>query len=164
MSEAIARIGEIPPNVRAVWNADTCPPALLPWLAWAFSVDTWDVNWSDQQKRDTVKQSLAVHKIKGTIGSVRNALAALGFNVDVLEWFNQSPTGTPYTFNIEIESDQNPVDTAGIAAVLAVVMSAKNLRSHLDEITIRARSSAPLSVGAVALVGSEITVEFDPGT
>ena len=30
--------------VRDLWNPAKCPLTLLPWLAWALSVDEWDEN------------------------------------------------------------------------------------------------------------------------
>lgn len=160
---ATSRISDIPVPVADVWNPDTCPEAMLPWLAWAYSVDTWDITWSEQQKRSTIKQSLGIHKTKGTIGAVREALDALGINAEIVEWFNQSPAGDPYTFTLQLESFQTPVDQAGIAAVLTVINRSKNLRSHLQETTVRALSESPQFVGAVTNIGNEITVLFDPG-
>lgn len=164
LSEAIARIGDIPARVRDVWNPDTCPGELLPWLAWAFSVDNWDVTWNEAQKRDTVKKSLEVHKYKGTIGAVRDALGALGINVEVQEWFNQSPAGTPYTFNVYLESDQQPIGLNDVAKVLDVINSSKNLRSHLGEVVPMVRSQSTLYLGCAAVLGHEINLEYDSGT
>lgn len=160
MAEAIARISDIPIMTKAVWNADTCPSAVLPWLAWAFSVDTWDTSWSDDQKRGAIKSSLHVHRHKGTIGAVRDALAGLGIGAEVQEWFNQTPAGDPYTFRLVLESSQTPVTQAGIAVALSVVNSAKNLRSHLDDVTIVANSYTGPVVASAVGIGNEITVEF----
>lgn len=160
LSASVSRLAAIPAAVRQVWNADTCPVALLPWLAWAVSVDVWDASWSEQQKRDTIKNSLLVHKRKGTIGGVREALAALGVTTQITEWFQQTPAGAPYTFKVTVESRQAPVDQSGIASVLAVIEDSKNLRSHINEITIVANSEARLFSGAVASTGNEITVSF----
>jgi hypothetical protein len=32
----------LPVPLRELWDPWTCPMALLPWLAWALSVDIWD--------------------------------------------------------------------------------------------------------------------------
>jgi phage tail P2-like protein len=65
--------------VRDLWNPSTCPLALLPWLAWALSVDEWDQNWSEDQKRGAIAESVAIHAIKGTLASVKRVLAAAGY-------------------------------------------------------------------------------------
>ncbi|MDT9105875.1 phage tail protein I, partial [Escherichia coli] len=106
LAEAIARISDVPTPARDVWNPDTCQANLLPWLAWAFSVDEWDADWSEAQKRAAIKAAVPVQRYKGTIGAVREALAALGFGVQVQEWFNQLPAGAPYTYRLLLTADQ----------------------------------------------------------
>ena len=64
--------------------------ALLPWLAWAMSIDEWNENWSAASKRTMLKQSVAIHKHKGTVGAVKRALKALNIEFEFLEWFEQS--------------------------------------------------------------------------
>ncbi|EPC1727360.1 phage tail protein I, partial [Escherichia coli] len=32
------RLSELPIHINTLWNPDTCPAHLLPWLAWALSV------------------------------------------------------------------------------------------------------------------------------
>lgn len=48
-------------------NPQTCPVKLLPYLAWALSVDKWDEDWTDEQKRLVITQSYLVHKYKNCI-------------------------------------------------------------------------------------------------
>ncbi|MEW6166057.1 MAG: phage tail protein I [Pseudomonadota bacterium] len=67
-----------PALVPTLWNATTCPAALLPWLAWALSVDEWDHGWSVEKKRAVVAAAIPVHEKKGTPAAIRTALAALG--------------------------------------------------------------------------------------
>lgn len=61
-----------------LWNPATCPAALLPWLAWALSVDEWDNGWTESTKRAVVAASFALHRKKGTVGSIRRALQTAG--------------------------------------------------------------------------------------
>lgn len=35
-AKACAEIEKTPVSIRELWNPDTCPANLLPWLAWAF--------------------------------------------------------------------------------------------------------------------------------
>ncbi|NLC36075.1 MAG: phage tail protein I [Alcaligenaceae bacterium] len=64
-----------------LWNPHKCPAHLLPWLAWAFSVDMWDDAWTESRKREIVAGSLAWHRKKGTPWALRQALAAVGYPV-----------------------------------------------------------------------------------
>ncbi len=69
----------MPVPIVETWNPDDCPSGLLPWLAWAFSVDEWDENWSDEAKRNTIRDSVLVHKRKGSIWSIRRVLQNAGY-------------------------------------------------------------------------------------
>lgn len=160
MAGTIARISHVPVRVREVWNADTCPSNLLPWLAWAVSVDTWDSNWTDAQKRGAIRNSVGVHRYKGTIGAVKDAMAGLGYGVQIQEWFNQIPEGEPYTFAILLDSEQQGIAEADLQRLFALIESAKNLRSHLSEVQLQATSRCAVYVPSIAVMGHDITVEF----
>lgn len=71
-------------RLRDLWNAGTCPEELLPWLAWALSVDVWQDAWSAEEKRTTIQQSISWHRKKGTPWAVKAALAGIGFPECVL--------------------------------------------------------------------------------
>jgi phage tail P2-like protein len=81
---ATARIGEVPVPNATLWNPATCPAALLPWLAWALSVDEWDGTWPEARQREVIAASVAVHRRKGTRGAVVAALAAAGYGTATL--------------------------------------------------------------------------------
>ncbi len=65
--------------VATLMNPKTCPAHLLSWLAWAFSVDFWDDGWSEENKRAVIAASVSVHRRKGTLAAVKEALASAGF-------------------------------------------------------------------------------------
>lgn len=158
MDQTGATATELPVMLRALWNPETCPLNMLPWLAWAWSVDAWSDSWSERQKRDTVKQALPVQRVKGTIGAVRSALEALGIPARVQEWFNQTPQGMPYTFRLLLDFDQQPVSQSGILKVLEVVEANKNVRSHLEAVLQTITTRADLHVAVVASLGSDLTL------
>lgn len=158
LAETTARISDVPVVVREVWDPDTCPSNVLPWLAWAFSVDDWDTNWSDAQKRQVIKQSVYSQRIKGTIGAVTRQLAALGYEIQILEWFQQSPKGTPYTFNVYITANQYPLTQADFQKILQVINTNKNLRSHMDTTQLIVKSEDKTTVGVICGTGNEINL------
>jgi len=164
LERALAETGiaatDLPVAIRALWDAETCPAALLPWLAWAWSADDWDDAWSERQKRETVKSALAVQRIKGTVGAVRNALGALGFPVRVQEWFAQTPAGDPYTFRLLLDVDQEALSQANLRKILEVVESTKSLRSHLETALVSIVSRSALTVASVAGTGVDLGVTF----
>ncbi len=83
---AAARINALNPPIKSLWNPDTCPEAVLPFLAWALSVDEWDDMWSPEKKRASIREARYIHQHKGTRGALRRALAALGQgDADIIE-------------------------------------------------------------------------------
>lgn len=158
LAETTARISDVPVIVREVWNPDTCPSNVLPWLAWAFSVDDWDTNWTDAQKRQVIKESVYSQRIKGTIGAVTRQLAALGYEIQILEWFQQEPEGTPYTFEVYITANQYPLTQADFQKILQVIDTNKNLRSHMGKAQLIVKSVDKTNVGIVCGTGNEINL------
>lgn len=75
---AAQRLAALPAVVASLWNADTCPPAILPYLAWAMSVDEWNDGWGIDKKRAVIKESRHIHQHKGTLSAIKRALAAIG--------------------------------------------------------------------------------------
>ena len=79
---------QLPVEIGKLWNPQTCPEALLPWLAWSLSVDSWDPAWNTQTKRQAIANSAKVHRQKGTVGAVKAALDTMGVSIDFIEWFD----------------------------------------------------------------------------
>ena len=74
-----ASLGEVPVPLRQLWNPWTCRSDLLPYLAWAFSVDRWDEAWPISTKRKAVADAFYLHKYKGTTGAMRRVVEPFGF-------------------------------------------------------------------------------------
>lgn len=68
----------LPVPIATLWNPETCPERLLPWLAHALSVDFWEPDWPEETKRRVIRESVQVHRKKGTRRSVERALGAMG--------------------------------------------------------------------------------------
>lgn len=99
-AKACAEIEKTPVSIRELWNPDTCPANLLPWLAWAFSVDRWDEKWPEATKRAVIRDAYFIHCHKGTIGAIRRVVEPLGYLINVTEWWENSDP--PGTFRLDI--------------------------------------------------------------
>ena len=97
---AMARLAKIDIPLSTLWNPHLCPVEMLPYLAWAVSVDTWGSNWSEEIKRQVIIAAPDVHRIKGTRPAVEMALAALNVEVELKEWWEKKPQDTPGTFEL----------------------------------------------------------------
>ena len=114
-------------QIKQVWDPATCPSGILPWLAWALSVDDWNADWTEAQKRSAIAASVQVHRTKGTLGALRRALQSVGYEVIVNE-----DTGVAYTFSLAVNvGEQGVEDDALFNEVERAALRSKNARSHL---------------------------------
>ncbi|WP_205849209.1 phage tail protein I [Natronospirillum operosum] len=100
MEQAAKRISDVPVPIRDVWSPDSCPVELLPWLAWALSLDTWSDTWPEAVQRNQIRQAVRIHRRKGTSQSVREVVSSFGAGLALQEWWQKDPIGVPYTFDI----------------------------------------------------------------
>ena len=147
---------DLPTLNRYVVNPDLAPVHILPWLAWALSVDDWSDNWSEQVRRNVIKASVEVHRKKGTIGALKKALQAFNYtNVKVEEWFEYG--ADPYFFRVFFDVKEPGFDVNILPQVQKVIESTKNARSHLE--SLRAYLSVEtglVSIGSV-IISKEVT-------
>lgn len=107
-----------------------------------------------QKKRNLVKNSLQLHRTKGTKYSVERVLALLGFNGIVKEWFEDDYStkgkGKPYHFKIYSETFDG-MDPQIIGLLKEMISEFKNVRSHLDilEFNTVARGDVYYSVASL---------------
>lgn len=148
LEDATASIGRVPVVLRILWRPAACPAPLLPWLAWALSVDEWDPEWSDAERRGVVAESAALHARKGTPWAVKRALQLMGYgNVEIIEGSTYRRDGTyardaainhggdipPYEFDVILNVGTTPT-LAQQAEIRRRVGYYKNARSHLRRI------------------------------
>ncbi len=138
-------------------DPDTCPEHLLPWLAWAFSVDVWDVRWPLEYRRRVVKEAIPLHREKGTRAGCKRALAALGIEADIEEWFEYG--GRPYTFRVVAKPTLDLIGDPTLPflnlelrdQVTRVLEWVKPVRAHFDLAFLLAFTGAmPVAAGATA--------------
>lgn len=129
------RIGAIDTPLRSLWSAEACPSSLLPYLAWALSIDEWDPAWPEPTRRARVASAIGVQRRKGTLDSVRRVVRSFGGDISIREWWQHSPPTTPHTFSITLalpaEAGAAP-SAAFVDAVISEITAAKPLRSHFD--------------------------------
>ncbi|RZL07786.1 MAG: phage tail protein I [Rubrivivax sp.] len=143
-------VDAIPVPHRSLWNADTCPVALLPWLAWTMGVEGWRPEWPEQVKRARIRSSISIHRRKGTVKAVKDAVNSFGAQISIREWWETSPQGEPHTFELVLTvPEAGAVTTADfIDDVIAEVNRTKPLRSHFSFV-LGLSGKARLAVAAV---------------
>lgn len=70
-----ARLDAIAIPVADVTRPHEAPPAFLPFLAFARSVDLWDRDWPEETKRAIVADAVRLHRLKGTLAGIRAHVA-----------------------------------------------------------------------------------------
>lgn len=127
-----------------LYLVDSCAPSALPYLAEQFDVkglQGFAVAVTEQQQRDLIKRSIALHKYIGTPWAIREACRTVGFPVVILEeGVPETPGGEAgpddwARFRVLLEADFNRHITAEEARKLrGFVEYYKNARSHLVEL------------------------------
>jgi len=157
-AQALARIERVPIPIRDLVNPDRCPVDLLPYLAWAFSVDRWDSKWSEAPKRQVIKTSYYVHSRKGTIGALRRVVEPLGYLIEVLEWWQTVPEGVPGTFAIKIGVLDTGITEEMYQELTWLIDDARPLTRHLTGLAISLETQGQLNIAACLYEGDEIDV------
>lgn len=134
IEQVMGHMSDLPIDIRIVKNPDLCPVKLLPWLAWEYAITYWDNDWSETQKRGVIKNAAAVNKQRGTPGAVKKALSAVDRQIDLVEWFNDTPKADPYTFRVVVHG--NSITEDELQRIASQIGDAKNARSFLTGILI----------------------------
>lgn len=147
-----------------LWLPASCPIAVLPYLAWALSVDEWDPLWSEDRQREVVAAAVLIHQHKGTPWAVKRTLAVMGYGDCVITEGADTFVGGPWTVGdgmpvggashwaeywVTITETITPAMAAAIARRLSSVAPA---RCRLTKIMVDAVS---VVVGGPWAVGDE---------
>lgn len=131
LEQTAARVEDVPVPLRTLWDPDTCPASLLPWLAWALSMDSWKSYWPEAVKRQRIKQAVEIQRQKGTAKSVRDVVASFGGSLALKEWWQQDPPAQPHTFDILMTVGGDVPATAEYQQdIIDEVTRTKPVRSH----------------------------------
>ncbi|CAI8907156.1 Phage tail protein I [Pseudomonas chlororaphis] len=153
---ATEEVTEIP--LRTLCNPDTCPVHLLPYLAWAWSVDRWDPGWTEPVKRAAIKASYYIHAHKGTIGALRRVVEPLGYLIEIIEWFNTVPEGVPGTFALKVGVLETGITEEMYQELERLIDDAKPVSRHLTGLAISLETKGALNISVAVYEGDEIDV------
>ncbi|EGH64175.1 phage tail protein I [Pseudomonas amygdali] len=153
---ATDEVTQIP--LRTLYNPQTCPAHLLYHLAWAWSVDRWDDEWSEPVKRAAIAASFFIHARKGTIGAIRRVVEPLGYLIDVLEWWETVPQGTPGTFALKVGVLDTGITEEMYQELTALIDDAKPVSRHMRELAISLETTGRFYMALSVSEGDEIDV------
>ncbi|HCU0312046.1 TPA: phage tail protein I [Klebsiella pneumoniae] len=157
---ATAKLSGITVAIRTLWTPTACPVDLLPYLAWALSVDRWDKNWPAEKKIASIQQSCWLHRRKGTRAAVRRVIEDMGFSATFAEWFDVGDE--PGTFRLEIDVNEVGVTPKTLDELNRLVGDAKPVSRHLAQLIIATSTRGAALAGVVITEGDTVTV-YPPG-
>lgn len=148
ITEVSAQNCTLPIEIKALSSIDDAPDHFLSFLAWQYSVDSWDINWQPSLQRQLIKKSFRQHQLKGTRTAVREVLAQFGYQCVFQEWFETNPVGTPGTFTLELDLNGLELTEDTYAEVNRLVKDAKPASRHLTNLVINVH---PVCIPRVAV-------------
>ena len=157
LESVTARIDAVPLPTRPLIDPTLCPEALLPWLAWALSMDDWSPDWPLQVKRAQLANAVTMHRSKGTAQCLHQLVELFGGNLSLREWWQNDPTGQPHTFEmvLTVSGTDGQINRARyVEDIIAAVRRAKPLRSHF------VFTQGLSSTAAMAVIGASAAVTY----
>ena len=148
LTDVAAKNTDLAVEIKTLSSIDQAPDQFLSFLAWQYSVDSWDTEWQPSLQRQLIKKSFRQHQIKGTRTAVREVLAQFGYSCVFQEWFETNPIGTPGTFTLTLELNGLELTDSTYAEVNRLVKDAKPASRHLTNLIINVQ---PLCITRVAV-------------
>ena len=153
---AFGQLAEVPLPIRDQWNPATCPAALLPFLAFGVSIDFWDTNWTEAEKRTAIAGAIDAQRRKGTPASLRDVLDRFDPLIGLVEWFEDREQLDPYTFRLELPLRAESAvvyDEELVVALLRDIAAVKPLRAHMFAVHRLAAQADAWLVGGAKIAG-----------
>jgi len=137
LADASARLSDVPAPIRSLWDPATCPRELLPFLAFGVSIDFWDTDWTEAEKRTAIAGAIEAQRRKGTPASLREVLDRFDPMIGLVEWFEDKENLEPHTFRLELPLAADSAvqyDQALVEALLRDIAAVKPLRAHMKAV------------------------------
>lgn len=143
-------------DLRFLWDPHLCPVNWLPFLAWQYSVDRWDENWTEQTKRKVIVDSFLTHKLKGTIKAIKRAVEPFGYVIRIDEWFNTY--NDPGTFSLEIGVLNQGITESDYIELTRIIDEVKAHSRHITGLAIVLSTQGKIYTHAAILDGDTVTI------
>lgn len=157
--ELFARFQNLDINVLMTSLIDTVEASALPHLAEQFHI-TGNEGWincqNEEEKRDLIKNSIKLHKYRGTKYALIKVLDVLGLNGKISEWFEYD--GRPYYFRLSVDMNDRSFDLTTESQLLELIEENKNVRSKLEQILVTLINNATQKFMSYTVTNEEMTV------
>lgn len=152
-------LGKINTDLLLIYPAiDSLNEQLIDYLAVQMHVDEYDDTENLDVKRQQVKQSFLLHRLKGTKYAVQKAVSTVYQSAKVEEWTEYS--GEPYHFRVTgITAPMN--ETKTINKLVRLINAYKNTRSWLDYVQFNRLYRQTFLFGGNVNLVRKTTITFD---
>lgn len=156
---ADVELGKISTDLLLIYPAiDSLNEQLIDYLAVQMHVDEYDDTENLDVKRQQVKQSFLLHRLKGTKYAVQKAVSTVYQSAKVEEWPEYS--GEPYHFRVTgITAPMN--ETKTINKLVRLINAYKNTRSWLDYVQFNRLYRQTFLFGGNVNLVRKTTITFD---
>lgn len=115
-----------------LYRLDSLSSETLDHLAKQWSVAVWRDTWPLSLKRSTLKATIQVKTHLGTVSAIKSVLSSFGSSALIKEWWEQSPEGTPHTFEITINQKnlEGTISSETTTDLIKTIDSTKPVRSQ----------------------------------
>jgi len=149
------------PPFPVLMNPLQTPGEFLPYLAADRGVSEWDADASEPEKRLTVALSWQIQRQAGMPKALSYAVESLGFTPNIIAWYQQRPSGLPYTFDIQAIIGRS-WSSGDHNRLIRRINAAQSERDRAT-ITIVHETSQGLRLAAAADPGLSILDDSQPG-
>ena len=157
--QTTSKLTDLNADLSSLIRVDDAPSDFLSILAWQFSVDRWQDDWSDDVKRAQIKNSIKVHTYKGTNFALRSIVESFGYSLTVHEWWQETPMNVPGTFQITVETNGKALTEKGYKTLVELLHDAKPLTRELKGIEINVINvEGETNIAAAMYCGEDITI------
>ncbi len=129
------RFSELELDKLLVYLIDTVNAEAIPYLAEQFDVlgyKGFRLAQNETDQREIIKKSIELHRFKGTLWAVREALKSVGYgDVEITEHVD----GHWAKFRVLVDIGTHPINATEIADVVKMINEYKNARSHLVDLS-----------------------------
>jgi phage tail P2-like protein len=129
------RLSELELDKLLIYLIDTVDASALPFLAEQFDVLGYKgmrLAHSEADEREIIKKSIELHRFKGTLWAVEEALKAVGYGDCVIEEHVDDHWAK---FRVHVDIGTHPINVLEIDDVVKMITEYKNTRSHLVDLS-----------------------------
>lgn len=150
LESALQRTTDLDAPLRDLWNPETCPEHILPWLAWGLGLTDWKTYWPASIKRAFIRDAVDFKRKQGTAKSVRQVVRNFGAAVVLQEGWQTDPPRAPHTFSVVINATQMNGETITEEFQQDIIDSIKEAKPARSSFTVTSGlvASASVRVGA----------------